>query len=250
MCKEMRVHRRLQHSSGRDQGASHRRERFGSLPRGWVPASRGLRGKSGFVWSSPCALAGGTLSPADRGARWGGRFLSPLATMQSYDIRTLGGAGGVCGGGGGHPGRGPPCQGPPCGVAWQAVPEPLGGRLPLRLLSQGPSWRDSQCRFRVWPGSVPVTASPWDQVSALQEGAAWETAPRPQGALGGRPHLPLPGPRGRGKGSLAERASCPQNLPCVPWDCPVPPHPQAPPEPTRRSATGIPHAELSSCRSL
>lgn len=63
------------------------------------------------------------------------------------------------------------------------VPKPLGGSLPLLLLSQGPSWSDSQRRL---PGSAwvsPVIASPWDRVSAPQEGAAWEPAQRPRGAL-------------------------------------------------------------------
>lgn len=89
----------------------------------------------------------------------------------------------------------PSAQRPP-----EDVPEALGGRLPPLLLSQGPSRRDSQLRL---PGAArvsPVIAAPGDQVSAPQEGAAWEPAARPRGGPEADPRLPLAWfPAGGGK---------------------------------------------------
>lgn len=71
-------------------------------------------------------------------------------------------------------------------------PKPLRGSF--LLVGAGPGETPS-AGFWVWPGSVPVIASPGDLVSSLQE-AAWETAD----ALIWTPAPLQPGPQGEGRG--------------------------------------------------
>lgn len=93
----------------------------------------------------------------------------------------------------GPPGAGsPPPHQPGAHGGLSGRPKPLRGSL--LLVGAGPGETPS-AGFRVWPGSVPVIASPGDLVSPLQE-AAWETADM----LIWTPAPLQPGPRGEGGG--------------------------------------------------
>ena len=139
----------------------------------------------------------------------------------------------------GPPGAGsPPPHQPGAHGGLSGRPKPL--RRSLLHVGAGPGETPS-AGFRVWPGSVPVIASPGDLVSPLQE-AAWETAD----ALIWTPAPLQPGPRGEGGGPWGP--SKPSVL-CIhpvpggtvhsPWPCPW--SSQAPPDPAllRNSARKV-----------
>lgn len=115
----------------------------------------------------------------------------------------------------GPPGAGsPPPHQPGAHGGLSGRPKPLRGSL--LLVGAGPGETPS-AGFRVWPGSVPVIASPGDLVSPLQE-AAWETADM----LIWTPAPLQPGPRGEGRAVGAEQAFSPLYPSRAGWDCPLP----------------------------
>lgn len=73
-----------------------------------------------------------------------------------------------------------------CAAAPGGSPSLSAGVFRCGSLGAGPGDSPS-AGFRVWPGSVPVIASPWDLVSPLQK-AAWEPAEE----ASGRPLMQTP----------------------------------------------------------
>lgn len=139
----------------------------------------------------------------------------------------------------GPPGAGsPPPHQPGAHGGLSGRPKPL--RRSLLLVGASPGETPS-AGFRVWPGSVPVIASPGDLVSPLQE-AAWETAD----ALIWTPAPLQPGPRGEGgrpwgpsKPSVLCIHPVPGGTVHSPWPCPW--SSRAPPDPAllRNSARKV-----------
>lgn len=100
-----------------------------------------------------------------------------------------------------HPGQAPL----PASPQWcrLAVPKPLCGSLPLLSLRAPPGEAPS-AGFRVWPGSAPVIASPWEGGGGVGKAEAATGH-----ALMQTPTSLWPGPRGRREGRLAEQVFCP-----------------------------------------